>query len=47
MPTPVELRAKASAASPGVFEIYESTQLEFEKVFRNPKPLLEPKDEDE
>jgi hypothetical protein len=45
MPTAAELRAKTAAESPGMFEIFESTQLEFEKAFRNAKPLIKPKDE--
>jgi hypothetical protein len=47
MPTAAELRTKTSAESPGQLEIFESTQLEFEKVFRNANPLIEPKNEDE
>jgi hypothetical protein len=42
MPTAAELRAKPAAEPPGMFEIFESTQLEFETVFRNAIPLIEP-----
>ena len=44
-PTAAELRAKIAVDSPGAFEVFESTQLEFEKAFRNGRPLTEPTDE--
>jgi hypothetical protein len=46
MPTIAELRATTAAKSPGTFECFECTQLEFETVFRNARPLTEPKDDD-
>jgi hypothetical protein len=42
MPTAAELSARTTAESPGQFEIFESTALEFEKMFRNAKPLILP-----
>jgi hypothetical protein len=40
MPTAAELRATIAMESPGEFEIFESTQLEFEMAFRSATPLI-------
>jgi hypothetical protein len=47
MPPAADLRATTAAESPGEFEIFESTQLEFEKVFRNARPRIEPMEKDQ
>jgi hypothetical protein len=47
LPTVQELRTTTAVESPGQFEIFESTQLEFEKVFRNARPRIEPMEKDQ
>ena len=47
MPTAAELRATTAAESPGEFEIFESTQIEFEVAFRSATPLMNPEDENQ
>lgn len=44
MPTAAELRATAATEAPGELEVFESARIEFEKVFRNARPLTEPED---
>jgi hypothetical protein len=40
MPTAAELRRKTAADSPGMFEVFESTQDEFEIAFQTATPRL-------
>jgi len=46
MPAAAELRERIAAESPGLFEVFEGTRLQFEKAFQSAKPRIEPKDED-